>query len=279
MLFSIINTLVGQPESFWQNAETAIRGDGLSIHHKTNHTFEFFLGRGWQAYLCACVVYCAAAFLLVSVLPRTAALIAIFSFIFGHYYGASNWLAVRWHLGMAGGPGYGIAIAVSLVLLLFPTPDSAIIKRLRWMVVGTILLDGINTLAGQPGSYWQHPETVHEGNRLSYFFLSRGYMYFCVYELAYMAGIFLLVSVLPRTSALVSIFAFIFGHFIGAANWFFYVWRMGMEAPVVYGIILSVMIVRLAFPKVRKINDANGADQSLLASRPGFCSAPNFLCP
>ena len=76
--FSMFNTLLGQPESFWQRPETAIRGDGLSIHNETNHTFELFLGRGWQAYLLACLVYCAAAFLAVSVLPRAAALIAIF---------------------------------------------------------------------------------------------------------------------------------------------------------------------------------------------------------
>ena len=41
--FSIFSTLLGQPESFWQRPETAIRGDGLSIHNETNHTFEFFL--------------------------------------------------------------------------------------------------------------------------------------------------------------------------------------------------------------------------------------------
>jgi hypothetical protein len=42
MLFSLFNTLAGQPRSFWHHPETAIRGDGLSIHNETNHTFEFF---------------------------------------------------------------------------------------------------------------------------------------------------------------------------------------------------------------------------------------------
>ena len=51
ILFSILNTLAGQPRSFWRDPETAIRGDGLSAHHPTNHTFEFFLSRGRQPYL------------------------------------------------------------------------------------------------------------------------------------------------------------------------------------------------------------------------------------
>jgi hypothetical protein len=46
MLFSVINTLIGQPKSFWYAPESAIRGDGLSIHNSTNPTFEFFLGHG-----------------------------------------------------------------------------------------------------------------------------------------------------------------------------------------------------------------------------------------
>jgi hypothetical protein len=96
MLFSMVNTLSGQPESFWHHPETAIRGDGLSIHDKTNHTFEFYLGQGWPAYLGASLLYLLAAFLAVSVLPRMAALITIFSLLFGHFFGASNWLAVRW---------------------------------------------------------------------------------------------------------------------------------------------------------------------------------------
>jgi len=37
MLFSLFNTLSGQPQSFWHHPETAIRGDGLSIHNETNH--------------------------------------------------------------------------------------------------------------------------------------------------------------------------------------------------------------------------------------------------
>ena len=256
MLFSMLNTLAGQPESFWHTPETAIRGDGLSIHNATNHTFDFFLGHGWQVYLLACLVYFSVAFFVVSILPRTGALIAIFSFIFGHCYGATNWLAVRWHMGMASPTIYGIVLGVILTFLAFAkaNPRGPAIKRLRWIGVCVILLDCINTLVGQPRSYWQHPETVHEANSLSFFFLSRGYIYYCIYDLIYSGVVFLLASILPEMIALVSIFSFIFGHFVGASNWFFYEWRMGMEAPVIYGIVLSIAIVLLAFPRTQSRN-------------------------
>jgi hypothetical protein len=253
MLFSLINTLSGQPNSFWQHPETAIRGDGLSIFNKTNHTFDFFLGHGWQAYIVASLVYLAGAFLIVSVLPRLAALITIFSFIFTHFYDGSNWLAVRWQLGMQG-PIFYIAIAVIVVFSAFPAPEIAapIVIRLRWVMLGAMLLDFVNTLVGQPDSYWRHPETVHEGNALSRFFLAHGWMAFSFYDVFYLGGAFLLVSILPRRAALVCTFAFIFGGFGGGSNWFFYEWRMGWETPIIYGLILSAIIVFLAFSPSRK---------------------------
>lgn len=262
MLFSMVNTLSGQPESFWHHPETAIRGDGLSIHDKTNHTFEFYLGNGWPAYVGASVVYLSAAFLAVSVLPGMVALITIFSLLFGHFFGACNWLAVRWHLGVQGPIVYGIVLSAAMVFSSFPAdgPADPIVKRLRWVVVGTILLDLTLTLLGQPSSYWRHPETVHEANALSRLFLGYGWMAFLLYDLFYAWAAFQLASILPKMIALVCIFAFIFGHFTGASNWFFYEWRMGMQAPLIYGATLSVIIVWLAFPPFReRINNFDAA--------------------
>ena len=255
MLFSIFNTLAGQPSGFWEHPETAIRGDGLAIHNATNHTFEFFLSHGWQVYLCACAVYVAVAFLIVSILPRTAALIAFFSFIFGHYFGASNWLVVRWHLGMAGPPIYGIVLGAIVAFSAFPVAENIdpAIKRLRWVMVGAILADLTVTLIGQPRSYWHHPETMHEANSVSRLFMGYGWWAYFLYDLVYAWGVFLLVSKLPRVIALVSIFPFILGHFNGVSCWFFYEWRMGMVTPVIYGILFSVVIVWSAFPLNRKM--------------------------
>jgi hypothetical protein len=279
MLFSIFNTLCGQPESFWQHPETAIRGDGLSIYNETNHTFEFFLGHGWPVYLLACAVYLSAAFLIVSTLPRTAALIAIFSFIFGHYFGASNWLVVRWHLGMAAPPIYGIAIGALVAFAAFPRAEDIdpAVKRLRWVVVGAILADMTVTLVGQPGSYWHHPETMREGNSVSRFFLGYGWWAYFLYDLVYAWGAFLLVSKLPRVIALVSIFPFILGHFNGVSCWFFYEWRMGMKTPVVFGIIFSAVIVLLAFRRNQK--DRQSSQCNVMANDHALSSFFSKLCP
>jgi hypothetical protein len=249
MLFSVINTLAGQPKSFWHNPETAIRGDGLSIHNQTNHVFEFFLGHGWQAYLAASLIYLLAAFLLVSLLPKRAALVTAFSFILGHFFGGSNWLAVRWHFGVEGPTVYGIVLSTILVLSVFPATETSdrITKRLRWVMIGAMLLDFAVTLAGQPSGFWSHPETMRESNQLVRLFLGRGWQAYFLFDLVVISGTFLLASILPRTIALICVFSATLGGFIGSSNWSFYDWRMGMETPVGYGIVLSIAIVALAF--------------------------------
>jgi hypothetical protein len=52
-------------------------------------------------------------------------------------------------------------------------------------------------------------------------------------------------------------------NFVGASCWFFYEWRMGMETPVISGIIMSVIIVSLAFPRSNNTNA-----QDLLSNNP-----------
>jgi len=63
------------------------------------------------------VIYLLGVFLLVSILPRRAALIAIFSFLFGHFFGATNWLAIRWHLGTNSSSIYALALAPMIVFV------------------------------------------------------------------------------------------------------------------------------------------------------------------
>ena len=135
---------------------------------------------------------------------------------------------------------------------LFKFTTDKIVKRLRWVMLGVILFDNINTLVGQPSSYWQHPETVQEGNHLTHFFISRGFMPFCLYELVYMAAAFLLASIAPRRLALVIILAFIFGHYYGASTWLAHRWHLGTAGTVIYGTILAVILVRSAFPPQSK---------------------------
>src|ERR1700722_20158636 len=94
-----------------------------------------------------------------------------------------------------------------------------IVKRLRWVMVGAIVFDDINTLLGQPSNYWQHPEIADEGNHLTHYFISRGYMCFYLYELVYIAVAFLLASILPRQLALIVAFSFILRQYFRASTW------------------------------------------------------------
>ena len=266
ILFSVANTLAGQPDSYWHHPETAIRGDGLSIYNTTNHTFDFYLGHSWQAYLITSLIYVLGAFLFVSLLPRRAALIAIFSFLFAHFFGATNWLSTRWHFGTNSSSFYGLVLFPIIVFSAFPTTSSStdqIVKRLYWVMLVPMLCDMIFTLVGQPAGYWLHPEIAHEANPVSRFFLAHGWYAFILMFFIFFLGIFWLVSVLPGRLAFLPIFYFMFVNFVGASCWFYYEWRMGMETPVVFGIILSVLIVLLAFPKSNTL-----ISQELLSNNP-----------
>ena len=264
MLFSMFLTLAGQPDGFWQNPEAAIRGDGLGVHNPLNHTFEFFLSRGWQPYVLSCLIYFALAFVVVSVLPRKAALIAAFSAIFGHYFGACNWLAVHWGLGFTGGDVYSIVVSAAIIWAgssLSAQSADQVIRRVRWVMLGVMLLDMSVTLIGQPSSYWHHPETVREGNSIWHWFMVRGWLDYVLADSVFSLIRFMLVSVLPRIYALFLLFIVILGHFIGVSNWLFYDWRLGIEAPVIYGVGLGSLIVFLSFRRRQKPGQAR--DKSL----------------
>jgi len=248
--FSMLLTLGGQPETFWHDSTKAIRGDGLSIYATTNHTFDFFLGHGARPFLAASILYMTVAFFAVSRLPRTVALIAIFSVIFAHCYGATNWLVVRFHFG--GSPAvatWGTLFGVLLSFAILPTWEQSreAVKAWRWLMVAVLFVDFTNTLLGQPASYWQDPATMHEASTLTRIFLGRGWVYYLGLDLILAAAQFALITVLPLPIAFVCVFAFIFGNFVGASNWLFYEWRLGWIAPVAYGAILSTLIVLLAF--------------------------------
>lgn len=66
-------------------------------------------------------------------------------------------------------------------------PDK-VIKRLRWVMVCVIFFDFANTLLGQPGTYWQHPETVNEHNPLFHALLAHSWLLFVLFNLFYLAG-------------------------------------------------------------------------------------------
>lgn len=257
ILFSMFNTLAGQPAGFWLHPEQAMRGDGLGIHDAVNHTFEFFLSQGWPLYVLSSLIYLAVAWGVVTFLPRKAAFVTALSVIFGHFYGGSNWLAVRWHLGFSGVALYSVGLSAAMAWVVSPIPSrpgDQIIQRLRWVMIGVMLFDPLVTLIGQPGSYWAHPETVYEGNPFWRSVMVHGWWAYLSMDLLYCLGAFWLSTIVPRFYAVVVLFTFIFGHFSGGSNWFFYVWRLGMQAPVIYGTALSLIIVFLSTRRSRESN-------------------------
>lgn len=76
-------TLAAQPSTFWSLPQTAVRFDGLAIHSSTDAMFDFFLGRGWTAYLAGVFLYAATVWLMVAVLPKKLAMVAEFTVILG----------------------------------------------------------------------------------------------------------------------------------------------------------------------------------------------------
>ena len=132
-----------------------------------------------------------------------------------------------------------------------------IIKRLRWIMVGVIFVDGMSTLLGQPHAYWKHPSVANEFTPIVHFFATKGYAVCIVYWLIYSAGAFFVVSLLPRRLGLIAVFSFIFPHYLGATSWWEYRWNYGWwnyhwnygaSAATIYGIALSVLVVMAGFP-------------------------------
>jgi len=136
------------------------------------------------------------------------------------------------------------------------TTDTTV-RRLRWVMACAMLFDFCITFVGQPSSYWQHPHTVREGNGFFRYFFSHGLSACILTEVVYISAVFFLVSILPRRLALVSVFAFILGHYFGASTWLNYYWHFGINAPIIYGIILGVVFVQLAFPTPDKTSTKN----------------------
>ena len=126
------------------------------------------------------------------------------------------------------------------------------VKRLRWVMVCTNLFDQINTLLGQPNTYWQHPETANEANHIVHYFISRGWSVYVLYSLVYIAATFLLVSIIPRRLALMGILSLILVHYYGASTWLFHRWHFGTHGPDTYGWTLGIIIVLLACPASTK---------------------------
>lgn len=120
--------------------------------------------------------------------------------------------------------------------------NEELFKRLRWIMIGAIVIDAFNTLWGQPGSYWSDPSTAAEHNTFVRYFARLGSVPFICYWVVYAAVAWGIVSLEPRRFALVALFTFILPHYFGAASWWVYAWDYGSNAATAYGFVLAVAL-------------------------------------
>lgn len=122
-------------------------------------------------------------------------------------------------------------------------------------MVGVILFDFANTLLGQPSTFWQHPETMNEHNRLVHSIAAHGCVPLILFMLLYTVGALLFVSKARKRLALIGLFSFILCDYHGAATWLERHWGFGNAGFIIYGIVLATTLVLVGFPKSDKVEN------------------------
>jgi hypothetical protein len=128
-----------------------------------------------------------------------------------------------------------------------PVDGPLLVRRLRWIMMLVILFDIAITFLGQPASYWSDPASVIESNDLFRLILAQGWRVTIGFNLVYLIGTFVLVSILPWRLGLILLFSFLLGHYFGGCTWLFFRYRLGAQSFVIYGVILSILIVTMGF--------------------------------
>lgn len=101
------------------------------------------------------------------------------------------------------------------------------------------------TLFGQPPGYWHNPHTADEGNPLFRWFMFQGAYYYLAFILAYLAGVFALVTLLPRQAAVITGLIFLLSHYFAGSTWLSFHFHLGMAGPIMYAIVLSIALIMI----------------------------------
>lgn len=108
IVIDIACTLMGQPDSYWVSPTSG---------HEGNDFFRPFLFMGHWQYLIWAAIYVAGTFAIVTYLPDRLGLATTYSFIFGHFFGASTWIYNVFGLGIGAVIGYGITLSIVMALI------------------------------------------------------------------------------------------------------------------------------------------------------------------
>jgi hypothetical protein len=118
-------------------------------------------------------------------------------------------------------------------------------NKLLWLLLAVIAFDFGVTLVGQPSSYWSNAHTAREANPLFAWFMVRGITWYAFLIVTYMAGVGVLLKVLPRQSAIVTGLVFLLSHYFAACTWLTLRFDLGMTGPVIYATVLSIALVSI----------------------------------
>jgi hypothetical protein len=126
-------------------------------------------------------------------------------------------------------------------------------KRLRGLLAAVIIVDLAITLYGQPRGPLVKPGSYDEMNPVFAWFLAKGWLSFAAMSVVYIVSVIMLVSALPGPSGSVVLFSFMFAHYFGACTWLAFHFHLGMGAVIVYGVAISLAVVRLGKPPEMEI--------------------------
>lgn len=109
-------------------------------------------------------------------------------------------------------------------------------------MLGTMVVDLVLTLYGQPRSYWRDPATALEPNPAVRYLMHMGVIPFLVAVVLYCGIAFSLVSFLPSWIGYVTALVCSLGHFYAGSTWLEARMGWGMTGVYVYAVPLALAI-------------------------------------
>jgi hypothetical protein len=132
------------------------------------------------------------------------------------------------------------------------------LKRLRWIVLLVMLMDGFVTLFGQSWQFWQNSKYVNEIDPLWRFFLAKGVISFIGAYLLYVVTALLIASVAPRFIGITILFWLLLSHFCGVESWLVYHFGCGLILQQAFELGLAVLVAfALCRPSREQPNSPN----------------------